>query len=473
MLSSALLQLTLLLATKAGPSSAQGPDAVPGEHAECARVPDLECGKGVFSWCNMPHVTPDTYEDPPSRYSLEYVEVIQRHHKRTPYGSNIFPREDIEWSCDDVGVLSGLTFSGDYGTSAVVQRENNWDDTNPFKVLDKVGFVNSSCQFPQITKGGLVDSVVHGSDLRKVYGERLKLSSHYDPSEASFRITNNVITSQVASGLLRGFYPEQDLSRPTPVQIQPSSMDSLEPTYSCPRANALRDSFTTGNNGAVWREHLQKARDEGLWDELDSISGVPTDDRGWHVSFDHYFDNLSAKLCHRKPLPCNLKDRSLCISRETADKVFDIGHWEYLYLFREAVGSHEYSALKSGAWMLELRSRLYSKIEGTHKVRYAHNVAHDGSISSLLGFLQVEGMAWPGMGSEVVFELYRDAARASAPPPTTDGWYVRVLWSGQVMRTVSTLGVLDMVPLNAFFEYIDSTVGSGSELYNRCFTTLE
>jgi len=40
-------------------------------------------------------------------YTLEYVEVIQRHHKRTPYASNTFFKEDVAWSCDGAGATFG------------------------------------------------------------------------------------------------------------------------------------------------------------------------------------------------------------------------------------------------------------------------------------------------------------------------------------------------------------------------------
>lgn len=35
-------------------------------------------------------------------------------------------------------------------------------------------------------------------------------------------------------------------------------------------------------------------------------------------------------------------------------------------------------------------------------MKYFHNIAHDGSVSPLLGFLQISTMVWPGMGSEVI-----------------------------------------------------------------------
>lgn len=49
----------------------------------------------------MPHVRAKEYQIPKEGYDLVYVEVIQRHHKRTPYASNTFFKEDT-----DVGIYS-------------------------------------------------------------------------------------------------------------------------------------------------------------------------------------------------------------------------------------------------------------------------------------------------------------------------------------------------------------------------------
>jgi len=65
--------------------------------------------QGAYHYCNMPHVGSAgfaTYPLPPLNMDLLYVEVVQRHHKRTPYASNTFPNEDISWSCDDVKLVS-------------------------------------------------------------------------------------------------------------------------------------------------------------------------------------------------------------------------------------------------------------------------------------------------------------------------------------------------------------------------------
>lgn len=74
--------------------------------------------------------------------------------------------------------------------------------------------------------------------------------------------------------------------------------------------------------------------------------------------------------------------------------------------------------------------------------------AHDGSISPVLGLLQMAYPIWPGMGSEVVFELWRKGGKP----------YVRVLFSGQPLETSTPLGTLDMIPLDKLDKYFDNVI---------------
>merc|ERR1711964_643445 len=57
-------------------------------------------------------------------------------------------------------------------------------------------------------------------------------------------------------------------------------------------------------------------------------------------------------------------------------------------------------------------------ISGSSNVIYRHNVAHDGSMSRVLSLLQLDVMVWPGMGSEVVFELYKKEASETSTSAT-------------------------------------------------------
>ena len=169
--------------------------------------------------------------------------------------------------------------------------------SNPFAAQS----FNGTCQFPQITRGGLDDSWQHGKDLFGVYHDLLHLLPDDANKRVIYRVTNNVITSQVAGMVVDAMYhPAHDF----PLAIQPNSIDSLEPRYTCNSASTLYSQYGPGGRNPSWTSHLTAS--QPLFNLLDSISGVPGDDSGFHVSWDHYFDNLSSRLCHAKPLPCKV-----------------------------------------------------------------------------------------------------------------------------------------------------------------------
>ncbi|KAJ9619521.1 hypothetical protein H2203_008299 [Taxawa tesnikishii (nom. ined.)] len=423
---------------------------------------------GTYDWCNMPHVRASEYPQANSSYTLEYVEVIHRHHKRTPYAANTFPVESYPWYCSDEGLFyygQPLPSTRGSNTSASTYWSVYTSSSNP---LAPQGF-NGTCQFPQITVGGLEDSLQHGRDLFGVYHDLLHfLPSSYRSSQVSFRVTNNVITSQVAGMLIAGMYPAT-ASHDVPLLIQPDSIDSLEPAYTCSAASSLYSSYGSGSTAPGWRAHLDAAR--SLYATLDSISGVSPSASGWHVSFDHYFDNLSARLCHAKPLPCNTSNPSLCVSQAEADEVFRLGEYEYSYIYRDAGAQTLQAAVGSyGIWVAELANNLRhvvspsaaSSTSANDAIKYRHNIAHDGSVSRLLSILQIEKMVWPGMGSEVVFELFKDKKSGK--------YSVRVLWGGQILKSSNpSLGIMDMVPVETVLAYFDGLVGvSASKIPGLC-----
>ncbi|TKA22176.1 hypothetical protein B0A50_08342 [Salinomyces thailandicus] len=420
----------------------------------------------TYNWCNMPHVNPATYprvED--KSYKLEYVEVIHRHHKRTPYAANTFPKESYPWDCNDEGLFYG---GKPINPSGNASADTYWDVyTSPSNPFAPEGF-NGTCQFPQITRGGLDDSHQHGVDLKAVYADLLHfLPQEYNKNLISYRVTNNVITSQVASMLIAGMYPSR-ASTSTPLLIQPDSIDSLEPTYPCPYASNLFSTYGSGSTNPTWLAHLNAATP--LYTRLDALSGISPTAKPWHMSFDHYFDNLSARLCHQKSLPCNLTNTTTtnCVTPTEAYEVFRLGEYEYSFIYRDTPASLPASVGSYGIWIAELAQNLrHAMGEGpsstttttttttngtSDRVKYRHNVAHDGSISRLLAILQLEKMVWPGMGAEVVFELYSKAGCH----------YLRVLWGGEVMvSSHPALGRLDMLPVREVLAYFDGLVGVG------------
>ena len=80
------------------------------------------------------------------------------------------------------------------------------------------GFAGT-CVFPQITRSGLQDAWQHGRDIYEVYHDLLKfLPDQLDPKRMEFRVTNNVITSQVAGMVIGGMYREA-VAVPLRVQV--------------------------------------------------------------------------------------------------------------------------------------------------------------------------------------------------------------------------------------------------------------
>jgi hypothetical protein len=394
---------------------------------------------------------------------------IHRHHKRTPYASNTFPRESYRWECKE----QGLFYYGEplNPTSDKTSASTYWsvytDPTNPFA---QAGF-NGSCQFPQITREGLDDSWQHGKDLYGVYRDLLGFLPHHINDKVTYRVSNNVITSQVAGMLIQGMYkPKDDVA----LHVQPTDIDSLSPSYSCPAASKLYSSYGVGSSAKNWTAHLSAVKP--LFTALDAVSGVPSSSAEWHNWFDHYYDNLSARQCHAKPLPCNISDPSLCIDQRQADTVYRLGQYEYSFIYRDAPQSLQAAAASYGVFMAELASHIRAALAGQPDVIYRHNVAHDGSIARLLSFLQVEQMVWVGMGSEVVFEVYKlkcDGKQGKEKNKKCDAGnedksYIRILWGGQVLRSSNPSlgwkeGRVDMLDVEVFLAYVDGLVGRGAE----------
>ena len=142
-----------------------------------------------------------------------------------------------------------------------------------------------------------------------------------------------------------------------------------------------------------------------------------------------------------------------CVTEAIADEVFRLGEWEYSYIYRDAPQSLRASTASYGVWIAELAQNIRDRIRGSSSIVYRHNVAHDGSISRLLSILQVDVMVWPGMGSEVVFEIYSKGGER----------FIRILWGGKIFRSSNPrLGLVDMLPLDSLLGYLDALVGPGA-----------
>jgi hypothetical protein len=169
------------------------------------------------------------------------------------------------------------------------------------------------------------------------------------------------------------------------------------------------------------------------------------------------------------------------VTQDIANEVYRLGNYEYSYIYRDDSRSLAASSASFGVWIGELTTHIRANMNGSSNILYRHNGAHDGSISRLLSILQLDKMVWPGMGSEIVFELYKKETNTE---PTTilqsknssdstisiSQHYVRVLWGGQpLISSNPSFGVMSMVPVETFLAYLEGLVGVGANLvYGEC-----
>lgn len=82
----------------------------------------------------------------------------------------------------------------------------------------------------------------------------------------------------------------------------------------------------------------------------------------------------------------------------------------------------------------------------------------------LLSILQVDVMIWPGLGAELVFEIYNKSGER----------FVRILWGGSLFRSSNPeLGLVEMLPVGRLLGYFDGLVGVGAnKVPGMCASTV-
>lgn len=364
---------------------------------------DLASPFGSYNYCYMPHPRRDQY-DPVENGKLLYVEYIQRHQKRTPY--NLIPGD--AFFCDGSYQLTGNRLPNSNAPAAHLIIET---PTNEFTDI------NGTCQYPQLTAGGLMDAEQHGRDLWGVYGELLGLLP-VEPGcdQVKHRASNSRLTEATANGVMRGIWTSQfDL----PLYQQPADYDTVNAGFSCPKRDALKNDQRKTQE---WNDHLNEMQPV-LTKLNQTFDGIATGE--WEASFDHFCDNFQAKLCNGYPLD---------LDSYVVDPVFNAGDWEWNYYWTSQ-NATDYIKATSGPFIAEIIERLRHRAKG---LVFSHTFAHDGDIGPLSGALGIQTLRWPGMGSNIAIEVWS----------VNNQQVVRVLYCGAPIR--SRFGYGDGIPLGEF-----------------------
>jgi len=269
-------------------------------------------------------------------------------------------------------------------------------------------------------------------DLWELYHGHLGFLRSVDPDEISVRTTYIERTKHVASGVLAGMDPST-AGRPWPARAQPELIDSLVPSYACPRADSL---FAAAVAAPGWQEVWKN--NSALLERVNSVLGTSSS------VFLSYQDIVTARVCNDHPLPCNAAGD--CISEEDAAQIFELANLEADYLWHLAENATEYNQLTFGVMFSELADALR---EPTH--RLALYVAHDASIVRIAAGLEIFPLHWPRLGSEFVFETWSDK----------DGEkFVRVFYDGELISSLS------WTPLETFISHLRQQLPD--DIFEKC-----
>ncbi|KAJ5794102.1 hypothetical protein N7457_000701 [Penicillium paradoxum] len=392
---------------------------------------------GTYDYCSMPHPRPSEYKLPEALANgsangkLVYLEYLQRHQRRSPY--NILPGgENQAYHCDDVRPYLYAGPNSASGIHAIPMYAQTYQDpSNPF-----MPDVNGTCQYPQITIGGIQDGYQHGKDLWSIYGEKLGLIPDMPNKRVWFRSSESALTQASAGAVLRGVWP--DFEGALPLRQMVSSVDTVNKGYSCPAVGSMLLSLQSTKQ---WKEHLSVT--EELRSKLGAMLGAS--DSSWQDTFDHFSDNFQARLCNGYDLPCSLSNSSDCVIMEMAEEVFRAGDWKWNYYWRTNPHVAKYIQIVEGLFIGEIISRLQAVQDGSSTIDYSHIFIHDGDIGPILGSLGIEALRWPAMASNIAFEVWETTERENE-----SSLYARVLYSGHPVRSIH--GVLDWVPLSELID---------------------
>jgi acid phosphatase len=225
-----------------------------------------------------------------------------------------------------------------------------------------------------MTIGGVQDGYQHGKDLWGVYGEKLGLIPAEPNSRVWFRSSESALTQASAGAVLRGMWPDHKGALPLHQMV--TSVNTVNSGYSCPAVSSTLSSMKTTTQ---WKEHL--AVTEELRSKLGAMLGAT--EISWQSTFDHFADNFQGRLCNGYDLPCSLN-----------------------YYWRTNPDVVKYIQVVEGLFIGEIISRLQAVLDGKTSLDYSHIFIHDGDIGPILGALGIETLRWPGMASNVAFEVW-------------------------------------------------------------------
>eukprot|EP00298_Acanthocystis_sp_HF-20_P011397 c19372_g1_i1.p1 GENE.c19372_g1_i1~~c19372_g1_i1.p1 ORF type:complete len:451 (+),score=153.94 c19372_g1_i1:22-1353(+) len=364
---------------------------------------------GLFGYCQAPYPTVASYV-PPVNATLLNVQILVRHGDRSP--CNPLPIEDVFWDCDGV-----QEFRTVYRDTTYVNFIRDSDLQNGF-------LLNGTCYAGQLTPKGFQQQYAMGDSFRQIYSKYMQII----PPAIYVRSTNVERARQSGQAFLAGLLIGEFFGISINTAFD-NTYDMLLPTTQyCPRLAEIADELV---NSDGWKQ--MHPQNNEILNQLNEI--CPTANlTSWQSSYDHYFDNLNARICHNFSLPCSPTNSSHCVTIELAQSLSELAIQEWNYVYGGYLGQ-EKSSLETGFFINTLVQNMLNKINNPANTPSINLfAAHDETISMALSALNITQPIRPPYASNLAFELWQ-------PKDTSKGNFIRVLSNGEFIVPVGCSAV--------------------------------
>ncbi|OMJ26129.1 2-phosphoxylose phosphatase 1 [Smittium culicis] len=387
-----------------------------------------EISKYGYTYCKANTPNSEKYS-PMEDSELQFVQVLMRHGGRAPIYIN--ESDKSLWNvCDKQGYES------------IARPVYIVDNSNSTLNFDYVVSNTSACLPGELTKMGAKTSMDFGTDIRKIYINKLKFLNNDIKDQSQLRVRTTFIdrTMETARYFLSGLYPINESNKNVKItEFHYPYQTEVMFTNSglCSKMNPLLDQIISTPQ---YKSFLAKDPEATQKINLmsDNYSPNSTD---YSTSRVYQNDILQARVCENIKLPCNKLGQ--CATQSDADLQLSNVHYEVKFKRRDSVYSHDYERYAAGPLLGQLLSELNSVISTKNKcnqkklnskLRMSIYSGHDDTMSNFVAGLMADdfGMLWPSYNANAIIELWKSKSNGK--------YKIRIIYNGQILKVLSADG---------------------------------
>lgn len=329
---------------------------------------------------------------------LVLVNVFHRHGERAPLKMYEKP----------LGRITACTKVNEYSETLPVKKMSFWKSLFSFQNKQPLSFQiiykripDGECAPGQLTDHGKKRLFELGRRLKKDYVETGFINGIFNSSEVHLTSTDFQRTVESLQSLLKGLF--KDSHEPIPINIGKRGVNSLYSSKYC-ESYLKEKSF---HLKSVEEKHKDKIKQ--IFDYVSVKFPVLKDSKSPYEIFDIINSSIGNKCDYFK---------GFC------PKIFRMAEIYSLDKFFGLLERKKNLTIYRGEIIKDLHDRIKNAVEGQYnKTKMFILSAHDVTIYPMLMVFNLQDNKWPGFGSNLVYETFKDK---------NDNYFVRVKYNGNV-----------------------------------------